>query len=116
MMVVCKDRLERIKADQRLGLAAAAAVEADIAALLSGKTYEQLSSLQRQVHEKLTSGEPVDTDYWEGLLQKLLVWKAKVSLITDWRDSKANSCAGQAEESARSSSPQSPGAAAEAPA
>ncbi|KAI5894203.1 uncharacterized protein SCHCODRAFT_02667247 [Schizophyllum commune H4-8] len=80
MMVVCKDRLERIKADQRLGLAAAAAVEADIAALLSGKTYEQLSSLQRQVHEKLTSGEPVDTDYWEGLLQKLLVWKAKAKL------------------------------------
>ena len=115
-MVVCKDRLERIKADQRLGFAAAAAVEADIAALLSGKTYEQLSSLQRQVHEKLTSGEPVDTDYWEGLLQKLLVWKAKVSLNNDLRSSKANSCPGQAEEPARSSSSQSPGAAAEAPA
>ncbi|TRM68403.1 mid region of cactin-domain-containing protein [Schizophyllum amplum] len=80
MMVVCKDRLDRIKSDQRLGRAAAAAVEADISALLAGKTYEQLSSLQRQVQDKLTSGEPVDTDYWEGLLQKLLVWKAKAKL------------------------------------
>jgi hypothetical protein len=79
MMVVCKDRLERIKNDKRLGVKAAAAVEADIAKLLSGKTYDQLLSLQRQIQEKLSSGEPVDTDYWEALLQKLLVWKSKVS-------------------------------------
>jgi hypothetical protein len=79
MMVVCKDRLERIKNDKRLGVEAAAAVEADIAKLLSGKTYDQLLSLQRQIQEKLSSGEPVDTDYWEALLQKLLVWKSKVS-------------------------------------
>lgn len=80
-MVVCKDRLERIKSDQRLGLEAAAAVESDISRLLSGKTYEQLSSLQKQVQDKLTSGEPVDTDYWEALLGKLLVWKSKVVIL-----------------------------------
>jgi hypothetical protein len=79
MMVVCKDRLDRIESNERIGLAATAAVEADIAALLSGKTYEDLSALQRRIQEKLTSGEPVDTDYWEGLLKKLLVWKAKVT-------------------------------------
>jgi hypothetical protein len=78
MMVVCKDRLDRIKANERMGTEAAAAVETDIAALLSGKTYEQLGSLQRQIQAKLTSGEPIDTDYWEALLKKLLVWKAKV--------------------------------------
>lgn len=77
-MVVCKDRLEGIKADERMGVEAAAAVQSDIAALLSGKTYDQLASLQRQIQDKLTSGEPVDTDYWEGLLKKLLVWKSKV--------------------------------------
>ncbi|KAI0053042.1 hypothetical protein FA95DRAFT_1601394 [Auriscalpium vulgare] len=80
MMVVCKDRLDRIKADQRLGFAAAAAVEADITALLKGKTYDALLALQRQVQSKLSSGEPVDTDYWEGLLKKLLVWKSKAKL------------------------------------
>ncbi|KIM83751.1 hypothetical protein PILCRDRAFT_96971 [Piloderma croceum F 1598] len=80
MMVVCKDRLERIQTDERMGVAAAAAVETDITALLSGKSYEHLVSLQRQIQAKLTSGEPVDTDYWEGLLKKLLVWKAKAKL------------------------------------
>jgi len=78
MMVVCKDRMEQFKASERMGASAAAAVENDIAALLSKKTYEELSSLQRQVQGKLTSGEPVDTDYWESLLKKILVWKAKV--------------------------------------
>lgn len=77
-MVVCKDQLDRIKVDRRLGKEAAAAVEADITALLQGKSYDHLVALQKQVQAKLTSGEPIDTDYWEGLLKKLLVWKAKV--------------------------------------
>lgn len=77
-MVVCKDRLDRFKTSQCAG-EAAAAVEADITTLLSGKSYEHLATLQKQIQAKLASGEPVDTDYWEGLLKKLLVWKAKVS-------------------------------------
>ena len=77
-MVVCKDRLDRIETNERMGVEAAAAVESDITALLSGKTYDDLVDLQRGVQQKLTSLEPVDTDYWEGLLNKLLVWKAKV--------------------------------------
>ncbi|KZV65805.1 hypothetical protein PENSPDRAFT_756194 [Peniophora sp. CONT] len=82
MMVVCKDRIERIKSDARLGREAAAAVEAEVTALLKGKSYEHLVTLQRQVQAKLSSGEPVDTDYWEGLLKKLLVWKSKAKLKT----------------------------------
>jgi hypothetical protein len=83
MMVVCKDHLDRIQTNERMGADTAAAVEADITSLLSGKSYEHLVTLQRQIQAKLTSGEPVDTDYWEGLLKKLLVWKAKVwSLIS----------------------------------
>ena len=77
-MVVCKDHLDKIKANDRIGFEAAAAVEGDIARLLSGKPYDDLVSLQRQVQSKLTSGEPIDNDYWEDLLKKLLVWKAKV--------------------------------------
>lgn len=91
MMVVCKDRLDRIKAGKRLGAEAAAVVESDIAALLSGKSYNELASLQRQIQDKLTSGEPVDTDYWEALLQKILVWKAKVCFrIFDILDANAS--------------------------
>jgi hypothetical protein len=78
MMVVCKDRLDSIRQKDAPGAEAAAAVEGDINTLLSGKTYDQLLSLQRQVQEKLNSGEPIDPDYWESLLRKLLVWKAKV--------------------------------------
>lgn len=78
MMVVCKDRLDRFQSNERIGIEATAAVEADIATLLSGKTYDDLASLQRKVQEKLASREPIDTDYWEGLLKKLLVYKAKV--------------------------------------
>ncbi|KZT74397.1 hypothetical protein DAEQUDRAFT_807535 [Daedalea quercina L-15889] len=80
MMVICKDQLDRINANKRLGAEVAAAVEADITALLRGKSYEHLVVLQKQVQAKLTSGEPIDTDYWEGLLKKLLVWKAKAKL------------------------------------
>jgi hypothetical protein len=80
MMVVCKDRLDTIQPNKRMGFgAAAAAVDSDITALLVGKSYDQLVVLQKQIQSKLTSGEPVDTDYWESLLKKLLVWKAKVS-------------------------------------
>ncbi|KAH9899821.1 mid region of cactin-domain-containing protein [Cubamyces lactineus] len=82
MMVITKDALERIKATRRMGAAAAAAVEADITALLQGKSYDHLVQLQKQIQAKLASGEPIDTDYWENLLQKLLVWKAKAKLRT----------------------------------
>ena len=78
MMVVVKDQLDRIKQNERLGVEAAAAVEADITALLRGKSYDHLVAIQKSVQAKLTSGEPIDVEYWEGLLKKLLVWKAKV--------------------------------------
>jgi hypothetical protein len=80
MMVVCKDRMDRTKADERMGAEAAAAVEADINSLLAGKSYDHLVALQKSIQTKLTSGEPVDVDYWENLLKKLLVWKAKAKL------------------------------------
>jgi hypothetical protein len=82
MMVVCKDRLDRIRMDQRMGVEAAAAVEGDINALLANKSYEHLVVLQNQIQAKLSSGEPVDVDYWENLLRRLLVWKAKAKLRT----------------------------------
>lgn len=78
MMVVVKDQLDRFKTSQRMGREAADAVESDITALLQGKTYDHLVALQKSIQAKLASGEPVDIDYWENLLKKLLVWKAKV--------------------------------------
>ncbi|KAH7343317.1 mid region of cactin-domain-containing protein [Rhizoctonia solani] len=77
MMVVCKDRLDQLHSNT---IGNNNSVESDISALLSGKTPDQLSQLQRQIQNKLSSGEPVDVDYWEGLLKSLLVWKAKAKL------------------------------------
>jgi Conserved mid region of cactin len=108
MMVVCKDRLDRIKADQRIGREAAAAVEADVTALLQGKSYDHLLALQRQIQSKLTSGEPVDTDYWEGLLKKLLVWKSKVSHVDVSGELGSHFSTGKAKIFARSCRPKSP--------
>ena len=82
-MIVCKDHLDKLKERERVGHEAAMAVEEDISRLLNGKTYQELSSLQRRVQEKLGSGEPIDTEYWESLLKKLLVWKAKVRTLQD---------------------------------
>jgi len=78
MMVVCKDRVERDQQRQQMGVEAAAVVESDIANLLAGKSYEHLVTLQRQIQTKLASREPMDVEYWEGLLKKLLVYKAQV--------------------------------------
>ena len=78
-MVVCKDRVERNQQRQQMGIEAAAVVESDIANLLAGKSYEHLVTLQRQIQTKLASREPMDVEYWEGLLKKLLVYKAQVA-------------------------------------
>ncbi len=81
-MVICKYRLDELRqqsSDARRGMPINRSVESSITALLTDKTYDQLSELQRSIQEKLSSGDPVDIDYWEGLLKSLLVWKAKVS-------------------------------------
>ena len=78
MMVVCKDRVERNQQRQQMGVEAAAVVESDVAKLLAGKSYDHLVTLQRQIQAKLASREPMDVEYWEGLLKKLLVYKAQV--------------------------------------
>lgn len=81
-MVVCKSRLDDLRqqaSDARRGVPTNRTVESSITSLLADKTYEQLSELQRSIQAKLSSGDPIDVDYWEGLLRSLLVWKAKVS-------------------------------------
>jgi hypothetical protein len=85
-MVVCKDRIERNRQRQQMGVEAAAVVESDIANLLAGKSYEHLVTLQRQIQAKLASNEPLDVEYWEGLLKKVLVYKAQVTSHFNLRD------------------------------
>ena len=55
-------------------------VSSDIDRLLSPKSFEELEKLEGQIRMKLSSKEPIDTDYWQQLLDSLLVWKAKAKL------------------------------------
>jgi hypothetical protein len=86
MEKICRDRIRQKHLERDPSLNAAqgrstnVAVETDIARLLEGKTHEQLLALEQSVRMKLAraSKEPIDVDYWEGLLRSLEVWKAKV--------------------------------------
>lgn len=87
LLIVSSASLEALREERQMGIAAYAAqtranasVKAEITRLLSGKTYDQLVQLQGQVQAKLASGEPIDVDYWEGLLKELVAWKAKAKL------------------------------------
>jgi hypothetical protein len=87
LLIVSSASLETLRDERAIGVSAFAAqsranatVKAEITRLLSGKTYDQLVTLQGQIQRKLTSGEPVDVEYWEGLLKELIVWKAKGKL------------------------------------
>ena len=79
MKIICRDRRKQSQSD-RLEGRAMGSVSADIDRLLGPKTYEELEGLEVQVTRKLDSNEPIDTDYWESLLKRLLVWKAKAKL------------------------------------
>ncbi|MBE3043149.1 hypothetical protein IMZ48_11375, partial [Candidatus Bathyarchaeota archaeon] len=56
------------------------AVSDDVDKILSPKTYEQLVALEGQIKAKLDADEDIDTDYWEHLLESLLLWKARARL------------------------------------
>ncbi|KAI8097521.1 mid region of cactin-domain-containing protein [Halteromyces radiatus] len=84
MMIVAKDKLEKLEADNsRVATGGVAgSVNQDIHRILQGKTYEQLMVLQQQVMAKLASNQPIDVEYWENLLKELVVYKAKARLNT----------------------------------
>ncbi|KAM3503705.1 hypothetical protein MY10362_004020 [Beauveria mimosiformis] len=71
-----KAKLDPSKHDRRV----VSSVDDDINKILAPKTYEQLGALEKQIKAKLRSDEDIDMDYWEQLLQSLLVWKAKAVL------------------------------------
>jgi len=45
-----------------------------------GKTHEELEKLQEQIMSKINSGSALDVEYWETILKRLAVQKAKAQL------------------------------------
>jgi hypothetical protein len=79
MQIICKHKQRGLRSLGPEGRAVSA-VASDIDRLLAPKTYEQLETLEKQIRAKLESNEPIDIDYWQQLLDSLLVWKAKAKL------------------------------------
>lgn len=59
----------------RSGISSEVAREMDV--MFSGKTTVELEELQEQIKMKMSSTEVLDTDYWEGCLISIKIWKAK---------------------------------------
>lgn len=88
-MVVCSSALETLRSERSLGRNAFMdqarsnqSIKADITRLLQGKSLNELRALQDSVRAKLSSGDPIDVEYWEGLLKELAVWMSKSKLRT----------------------------------
>ena len=88
-MVVCSSALETLRSERAMGRSAFMdqnraneAVRNDITSLLRNKSLSELRHLQESVKAKLSSGDPIDVEYWEGLLKELAVWMAKAKLKT----------------------------------
>jgi hypothetical protein len=56
-------------------------IEADVKNLLQGKTYTELEALQSQIESQMRSGTAKVVEYWEAVLKRLHIYKAKVSTI-----------------------------------
>ncbi|POS69500.1 hypothetical protein DHEL01_v212105 [Diaporthe helianthi] len=79
LLVLCHDRRTKLQGNDHEGRAVSS-VSSDVDRILGPKTFEQLESLEKQIKAKLQSDEQIDTDYWQGLLKSLLVYKAKAKL------------------------------------
>jgi hypothetical protein len=79
MKVLCQDRIEKLQSASRAARGVKS-VNADVDRMFSSKTLNELGALEKQIRSKLDSDEDIDVDYWEHLLNTLLVWKAKANL------------------------------------
>ncbi|CAH9056255.1 unnamed protein product [Cuscuta epithymum] len=55
-------------------------IEADVKLLLQGKSYEELEALQSQIESQMRSGTAKVVEYWEAVLKRLQIFKAKSCL------------------------------------
>eukprot|EP01103_Thecamoeba_quadrilineata_P002524 TRINITY_DN12474_c0_g1_i1.p1 TRINITY_DN12474_c0_g1~~TRINITY_DN12474_c0_g1_i1.p1 ORF type:complete len:626 (+),score=185.38 TRINITY_DN12474_c0_g1_i1:56-1933(+) len=94
LLVVCEDELpearRRVEADkkgrssddrtQRFDTGIHQAVNPEIIAIFRTKTHDELVLLQEEISLKINSGSALDVEYWESILKKLTVMKAKAKL------------------------------------
>lgn len=79
LLTLCNDRRKKLGGLNHEGRAVST-VSSEIDKILGPKTLTQLEALEKQIKAKLRSDEQIDTDYWEQLLNSLLIFKAKAML------------------------------------
>jgi len=55
-----------------------ASIEGDVKSLLDGKTSTELEDMQSQIESQMRSGTAKVVEYWEAILKRLHIYKAKV--------------------------------------
>lgn len=53
-------------------------IEADVKNLLEGKKFRDLEAMQQQIESQMRSGTAKVVEYWEAILKRLQIYKAKV--------------------------------------
>lgn len=53
-------------------------IETDVRNLLEGKTSSELEALRSQIELQMSSGTAKVVEYWEAILKRLQIYKAKV--------------------------------------
>jgi len=79
MRIICEDR-RRASNTAKLSARGPSSISVDVHKILGPKTYEELVTLEKQIRKKLSTKESIDVDYWQHLLNSLLVFKAKAKL------------------------------------
>ena len=82
VLLVCDEQLRHCDAVQNDAQPERidASIVADVDAMLADKSADQLLDLQTSVRAKLRSGEPLDVEYWEAMLKRIVVWRSAAKL------------------------------------
>ena len=83
MMTVCDDEhnSRKLRDGGRAGHSGLhSSIDDDIRKVLKGKTAAELDTMEGNIEAKIDSGDSVDVEYWETLLRKLKVQKARAML------------------------------------
>jgi len=86
LRVVCDHQMEKLasissatKKDHSDGVHKS--IHSDITFLLKGKSFQELETLRLQIMAKIEDGGgTIDTEYWESLLKRLVIYRAKATL------------------------------------
>lgn len=55
-------------------------IESDVKALLEGKSFVELKKMQENIELQMLSGTAKVVEYWEAVLKRLQIYKAKVKV------------------------------------